>query len=385
MALNLYVGEPQHENFAHMDKLFPTSDMAESAQPFHFKVGQEISLPETFEFDGVGRSTQDFIADTDTSALLVLHKGAIRFEDYYLTGGPEVQWISWSMAKSFVSALLGIALEENLIGSIEDSMTKYLPELAGSAYAGVSIKHVLQMSSGARWNEDYSDPSADIHKLGAVMAGESSLAEFVSKIEPATVPGTLCQYNSADTQALGMLLTAVTGRSIAGYMREKLSEPLGMASSGYWLVDSAGLEMALGGLNLTARDFAKIGELYRNKGVWEGRQIVPRAWVEASTQSDSAHLQPGKVLVGGHVFPFGYGYQWWIPDGSVGEFAAIGVYNQFVYVDPSREAVIVKLSANRKYGTTPHEAENREAETMEFLRAVAGSFDARDARDASLA
>lgn len=375
MALNLYVGEPQHENFAHLDDLFPTRQMAASERPFQFSTGSQIALPEGFVFDGITRSTQEFIGDTDTSALLVLKDGAIRFEDYYLTGGPEVRWISWSMAKSFVSALIGIAIEDGLIGSIDEPLTKYVPMLADSAYAGVSIKDVLQMSSGARWNEDYSDKSSDIHRLGTAMAGESSLAEFVSNIEQATTPGTQCQYNSADTQALGMLLTAATGSSIADYMQEKLCQPLGMESSGYWLVDSVGMEMALGGLNLTARDFAKIGELYRNQGVWGGQQIVPQAWVAESIQSDAAHLQPGKVIVGGHVFPFGYGYQWWIPAGTNGEFSAIGVYNQFVYVDPSRGVVIVKLSANRKYGTTPDEAENREGETLEFLRAVASQLD----------
>jgi CubicO group peptidase (beta-lactamase class C family) len=375
MALNLYVGEPQHENFPHMDDLFPTRHMPASDLPFQFPEGAPIALPEEFQFAGQVQSTPRFIEDTDTSALLVLKDGVIRFEQYFLTGGRDVRWISWSTAKSFVSALIGIAIDEGLIGSVDEAITKYVPELSDSAYDGVRIKDVLQMSSGARWNEDYSDPKSDIHRLGSAMAGERSLAEFVSQIEQETEPGTFCQYNSADTQALGMLLTAATGRSISDYMQEKLGQPLGMESPGYWIIDSAGMEMALGGLNLTARDFAKIGELYRNHGVWGGKQIVPQDWVAASVHSDAAHLEPGKVIVGGHVFPFGYGYQWWIPKGEIGEFSAIGVYNQFVYIDPSRGVVIVKLSANRKYGTTPDEAENREEETMEFIRATARQLD----------
>lgn len=376
MAFNLYAGEPQHENFSQMDALFPTRSMAASQASFQFAAGAAVALPESFSFAGNTCSTEEFLANTDTSALLVLKDGAVRFEEYYLTGGREVRWISWSVAKSFVSALIGIALDEQLIGSIEEPITKYVPTLSESAYNGVRIKDVLQMSSGARWNEDYSDPDADIHRLGAVMSGAGSLADFVSKIQPATDPGTLCQYNSADTQALGMLLSAATGTSLADYMHTKLMRPLGMESSGYWLTDPAGMELALGGLNLTARDFAKIGELYRNGGRWAGQQIVPQSWVESSVVPDSAHLAPGKVIVGGHVFPFGYGYQWWVPEGERGEFAAIGIYNQFVYVDPSRGTVIVKLSANRKYGTTPDEAENREAETMEFLRALSAQSDA---------
>jgi len=375
MALNLYVGEPQHEVFPYMEQHFPTRYMAAADAPFEFPDGPTAQLPKTYVYSNQNQSTQHFIEDTDTSALLVLKDGAVRMEHYFLTGGRETKWISWSMAKSFVSALIGIAIEEELIGSIDEPITHYVPELKNSAYAGVCIKDILQMSSGARWNEDYSNPKSDIHRLGAVMTGRGSLADFVANVEPGTPPGSLCQYNSADTQALGMMLSAATGQPIADYMHSKLTLPLGMESPGYWILDSNGVELALGGLNLTARDYAKIGELYRNQGLWNGKALVPKGWVAESIRADAPHLQPGKVIVGGHVFPFGYGYQWWIPDGSAGEFSAIGVYNQFVYVDPSRGIVIVKLSANRKYGTTPNEAENREEETLWFLRALAKSLD----------
>jgi CubicO group peptidase (beta-lactamase class C family) len=162
------------------------------------------------------------------------------------------------------------------------------------------------MPSGARWNEDCSDKASDINRLGAAMAEETSLSDFVGKIESATTPGTFCQYNSVDTQALGMLVMAATGRTLADYMHEKICEPLGMESAGYWILDSEGAELALGGLNLTARDFAKIDELYRLKGVFGDKQVVPQAWVEASVVPNACHLMPGKVTVGGHIFPFGY-------------------------------------------------------------------------------
>jgi len=375
MSLTLYTGATQFDTFPHMEDHFKTAKLLPSSTPFEFPDGRELALPEKFNFENQSRFTEHFIKSTDTSALLVIKNGELRLEKYFHTGGRDVQWISWSVAKSFVSALIGIAIEEDLIGSINEPITHYVTSLKGSAYDGVSIKNVLQMSSGANWNEDYSDQNSDIHRLGAAMAGEESLAEFVENIENAAEPGTLCQYNSADTQALGMLLVNATGRSITSYMQEKICQPLGMCSSGYWIVDKAGMEMALGGLNLTARDFAKIGELYRNQGLWRGVQIVPECWVSASTESDSPHLQTGQVLVGGHVLPLGYGYQWWIPEGGCGEFSAIGVYNQFIYVDPSRGVVIVKLSANRAYGTTPNEETNREMESIEFLRAVARAMD----------
>ncbi len=140
------------------------------------------------------------------------------------------------------------------------------------------------------------------------------------------------------------------------------------------LVDSSGREMAFGGLNLTARDFAKLGELYRRGGEWRGMQVVPRDWVEASIRCDEPHLQAGKVEVGGLKFGIGYGYQWWIPQGDRGEFTGIGIYNQFVYVDPSRGLTIVKQTANPVYGS-PADDHSSELETIEFLRALARSCD----------
>lgn len=373
--LALYTGAPQHHNFCHMMDLFPSREMAASDTPVDWPAGTDIALPETFEFEGRQRPAAAFMADTDTSALLVLQNGKVRFEDYYLTGGRDVAWISWSMAKSFVSALVGVAIGEGLIGSVGESISDYVPKLTGSAYDGVAIKHVLAMSSGARWSEDYSDPDADVHKLSAVMAGANTLDNFVAGMQRDRAPGTLCQYNSADTQALGMLLAHATGSDIADYMHRKLCAPLGMTKPSYWLLDTAGRELALGGLCMTARDFAKIGELFRNHGRFADQQILSADWVATSTKPTGDHQQAGKVIVGGHVLPLGYGDQWWVPAGNRGEFSAIGVYNQFVFVDPSRDAVVVKLSANRAYGTSPDEAVNREMETVEFLRAVCAQLD----------
>jgi CubicO group peptidase (beta-lactamase class C family) len=371
--LKLYSGESQHETFCRMGDLFPVRTLQAAAEPMPFPRGEAMVLPSSFVFEGAARSTEQFLVDTDTSALLVLREGSVCFERYMLTGGEDVRWISWSVAKSFISALVGIALDDGLVTDIADPIDRYVPALSDSVYAGVSIKDVLQMSSGARWSEDYSDPDSDVNRFAVAISGGKSLEEFVAGMSRAERPGTLCQYNSADTQALGFLLVSATGRSITDYMQEKLVGPLGMEYPGYWLVDSAGMEMAFGGLNLCARDYGKIGELFRNNGRCHGKQVVPEEWIRASITSDAPHLRHGKVLVGGHVFPFGYGYQWWIPEGDDGEFSAIGVYNQFVYVHPSRATVIVKLSANRSYGTSPHEATNREAETIELLRAIARS------------
>jgi CubicO group peptidase (beta-lactamase class C family) len=372
-GLGLFTGAAQHENFCRLSSLLPTAKLTPSTQPYDWPVGDPIRLPERYEFAGQARSTEEFFTETDTAALLVLHDGVVRHERYALTGGPDVPWISMSVAKSFISALVRIAVSEGHINSIDDAISDYVPVQPGSAYDRVSIRDVLQMSSGARWNEDYSDVTSDIYRLNAAMAGIGTLDGFVANLARETKPGSVCRYNSTDTQALGALLVRSTGRSITDYMQEKLYEPLGMTSPGYWLLDSTGMEVAFAGLNMTARDFAKLGELYRTGGAWQGKQVVPASWVRASVAPDAVHLQPGQPFVGGHQIELGYGYQWWIPAGGRGEFSAIGVYNQFVYVDPARNVVIVKLSANRAYGTTPDESTNRELETIDFLRSIAAA------------
>lgn len=377
VELGLFTGKPQHGNFGRFKDLLPVSRMAASTGPHQFTDSQTLALPQTYSFAGEEKRTDTFLSETDTSCVLVLKHGMVVVELYRLSGGRQVQWISWSVAKSFVSALVGIAVAEGAIRSIDDAISDYIVVEPGSAYDGVSIRDVLQMSSGARWNEDYADATSDVHRLGATMAGAMSLDTFVATMVAESKPGTVCRYNSGDTQALGALLVHATGRSLTDYMREKLVEPLGFESDAYWLVDGTGMEMAFAGLNMTARDFAKLGELYRKKGQWNERQIVPEEWVTASVRADAPHLQPGQPILADHPLDLGYGYQWWLPNGDRGEFSAIGIYNQLVYVDPSRGVTIVKLSANPAYGTTMEESTNREMENIAFLRAVAAATEAQ--------
>lgn len=375
-ALALFNGQPQYQNFCRMHELAATKPMRPASRSFQFPEGAKISLPATYRADnGEARDMRALLDATHTSALLVLQNGVVRFEEYWLTGGRGVQWMSMSVAKSHVSALTGIALAEGKIRSLSDPITAYTPKLANTAYDGVRIKDVLQMSSGARWNEDYSDPNSEVFRIGAALAPGGSYDAFMSTTVRQNTPGSVCVYDSADTQALAMLIAGATGQSLTQYMQEKLYGPLGMESPGAWICDSFGVEMAFAGLLMTARDFAKLGELYRNGGVWEGRQIVPADYVAASVKWDSPHLAPGKPLVGDHTLPMGYGYQWWLPAGNDGDFSAIGVYNQYVYVNPKRGLVIVKLSANPRYGTSKDERDNKDAENIQALQAISRQFD----------
>jgi CubicO group peptidase (beta-lactamase class C family) len=372
-SLGLFTGVAQVDNFCRMADLMPSVEMAAAAQPRPWPTGEPVEAPDTFDHFGHQKPFEDGFTETETSALLLLHRGTVRYERYALTGGPDVRWISMSVAKSFVSALVGIAIGEGHIGGVDDAISDYIDVSPGSAYDGVSIRHVLQMASGARWEEDYSTPDSDALRLGAAMSGQGTLEEFVAWMVREHAPGTMCRYNSGDTQALGLLLIKATGRSLADYMQEKLVEPLGFTSSCSWLVDGAGTEAAFACLTATARDFARLGELYRNGGRVGGVQVVPEAWVRESVQPSAPPFEPIPGFE--DEPPIGYGYQWWIPKGPggehTGEFSGVGVYNQFVFVDPAREVVIVKLSANRAYGTSMAESDNREAENIEMLRALA--------------
>lgn len=366
---SLFTGVEQYQFFNRLVDIFPHHVMRASAEPYTLPRGAPVDLPATYRYADEDRDTQAFLAETDTAALLVLADGAVVYENYWLTGGPEVRWMSMSVGKSFVSALVGIAVADGHIGSIEDPVTDYVPDLAGSAYDGVRIKDILQMSSGARWNEDYSDPDSDIMRFAEVFGNGGSFNEFTATLERAREPGTFNYYNSMDTQALGMLLVAATGESLAAYAERNLWEPLGMERDAYWITDDDGMEMAAGGLQVTARDYAKFGQLYLEGGKWRGSQVVPAEWVHDSVTPDAPHVMPGLHP----EYPVGYGYQWWIPQGDEGEFMAIGVYNQFIYVNPARRVVIVKLSANSGYGLTDDDTSWRELESIELFRTIAAS------------
>ena len=364
---SLFTGEEQYQNLNRVYEIFPTSKLSHSSKPLVFKKGAPLELPSNFIFEDKVVKVDEYLSRTDTSALLILKDGKISYENYWLTGGKNVQWISMSVAKSFISALIGIAIDQGHIKSLEDEVTDYVPQLKNSAYDKVRIKDILQMSSGASWNEDYSDPNSDINRSSKIFAIGGSLDEFSASLKKELKPGSYNRYNSTDTQVLGMLLREATRTSVTKYMQEMLWHPMGAQDSGYWILDSKNMEMAYAGFNATARDYAKLGELYRLGGKINGKQIIPRDWVKASVKPDAPHLMPGDNPLSD--FPLGYGYQWWVPDLS-GDFSAIGVYNQFIYVSPKSNMVIVKLSANSIYGTSEALSTLSELEAIEFFKAI---------------
>lgn len=353
-------------NFLGMDKIFPTKTVHKPAQPYHLKRGAVMVLPESFVVDGVRMNSAEFLTHTVTTGLLVLKNDQIVFEQYYQGHSETTRHISWSVAKSFVSALFGIALKRGLIRSIEETVTDYLPAMRGTGYDGVRIKDVLQMSSGVRFDEDYGAFGSDINRFGRLMALGGSLDKFATTLTNERPPGTYNHYVSIDTQVLAMILRQATGMDMTQLLQQWLWQPLGMEHDAYWVCDDKGVALALGGLNATLRDYARFGRLYLHNGNWNGTQIVPADWVKASLTPDAPHLQRGVNNLS--ESNLGYGFQWWLPDGARGDFNALGIYNQFIYIDPSNDLVIVKQSANHHYIA---ERDVLADQTFAFFRAIA--------------
>ena len=349
------------ENFRGFKDIWPVSTMTASSQPHKYPQGNEIKLPDDFQYNGQSYNTDQFLKDSWTTGFLVIQNDSIVYEKYYLGNTESTQNISWSMAKSFISALFGIAMQENYISDVMKPVEAYVPELKGTAYGTVRIKDVLQMSTGVKFNEDYGDFDSDINRWGRGFALGGSQDEFAGTLERELEPGTVNHYVSINTHVLGMILTRATGRSITDYMQEKLWEPLGMEYDAYWLKDGEDMEMVLGGLNTTLRDYAKIGSLFMHKGNWNGKQLIPEPWIRASLTPDAPHVQPGEE--------FGYGYQWWIPESDEGEFMAVGIYNQNIYINPTSKTVIVKLSANPRYNDNEYVPSN-DAAAIEMYREI---------------
>lgn len=352
---HLFDADKITHNFLNMNELMTSSEVEKPADSYRFARGNNLTLPATFAYDGQEFDTQKFLDSSFTTSLVVIQNDTLTYEKYFLGHNENKRHISWSVAKSFVSGLFGIAMAEGHIKSVDQTVEEYLPQMKGSGYEGVKIKDVLQMSSGVGFNEDYGDFNSDINRWGRGFAWGSAQDDFPMTLKREKQPGTYNHYVSINTHILGMILVKATGENLTDYLREKLWHPLGMEYNSYWLVDDYGMEMALGGLNVTSRDYAKMGKLYLQRGKWEGKQIVPAAWVAASTMADAPHLQPGSDNPASS-HDMGYGYQWWIPAGNQGEFMARGIYNQYIYVNPTTQTVIVKTSANPNFNdrSNPH-------------------------------
>jgi CubicO group peptidase (beta-lactamase class C family) len=330
--------------FHNMEELFPSRRVAPAAAALPLKEPAG-PLDFTYSYNGKTKNLEDFAADTRSSGLLILHGDQILHERYYMGAAPDSRFVSFSVGKSFVSTLIGIALAEGKIRSLDDRMIDYLPELKGGAYEKTTIKDVLEMSSGTEFDEEYTSPKSGIAGfLGRFDANQGGLYDFSRQFKSAHAPGARFNYASADTEILGALLAKATGARPADYMAEKLWKPMGAESEARWILDQpgdAGREVAAGGLLIRLRDYARFGYLAAHDGMVDGRQVLPKGWIALATQPQRAQVQYGKLGDG----PLGYGYQWWLIPGPERAFTGEGIYGQFLMVNPELDLVVVKTSA----------------------------------------
>ncbi len=328
------MGRFVYYNFADITdhKIFPKRTLHNDGAKFHFiqtdngKAPKSLTLGENKEvpFD-------IFLKDSKTVAFLVIKNDTIQYEKYFNGYSQDDIVASFSMAKSVTSILIGCAIDDGLIKSVDDPVIKYIPEMKAPGMDKLTIRHLLQMTSGIRFNESYVNPFGDAAKF---YYGRH-LRKYVSKMELKDEPGKYFDYKSGDPQVLGLLLERALGgqQTISEYMVEKLWKPLGMEYDATWSLDRKkdGLEKTFCCLNARALDFAKIGRLYLNKGQWNGKQIVSESWVEESTHPDNS--------AGGVKF---YKYQWWFPS-RTGDYMAQGILGQYIYVNPEKNLIIVRL------------------------------------------
>ncbi|WP_340261708.1 serine hydrolase domain-containing protein [Sulfitobacter pontiacus] len=337
LAVNsLFAEDKIVHNFSHMDDAFLSKPLSRGDGPTaELSYGAEYAPP---------AEVNDWIKARDVTALVVLKDGQIVYENYFKGTQPDDLRISWSVAKSYLSALVGILLDEGAIASLDDPVTTYAPKLKGTAYDGATLRNVLNMASGVTFDEDYLDPDSDINKMGRALALGGELDDFTASLKDTfTTPGSQWQYVSIDTHVIGMVVRGATGRSVTDLLSEKVITPMGLEHAPYYVTDGAGVAFVLGGLNLTTRDYARMGQMFLQKGRYNGQQIVPADWVAAST-APSAPTAEGQI---------GYGYQWWIPQGATeGEFMARGVYGQYIYINRADGVVIATNAADRKFRDT---------------------------------
>lgn len=283
-----------------------------------------------YEVEGMQYSLDQFMIHNDIAGLLVLKDGKNVLERYGLGNDEDSLWVSFSMAKSVVSMLTGAAIKDGYIGSVDDMVTDYLPQMKGSAYDQVSIRNVLQMASGVQWNEDYTDPNSDVASSPGNLV---DLFQFLGAKERVAEPGEKFNYNTGETNLAGAILRAAIGNNLSTYLTHKIWQPFGMESDATWQTHGLGAG-ELGGccINATLRDFGRLGLFAMGGGVLaDGTEVLPANWMQESTQPSKGSAQ--------------YGYLWWLEANGV--YRASGIFGQGIYINPANNLVVVALSAWR--------------------------------------
>lgn len=335
-------------NFPAMETLFPGTVAEAPRRPKPLRTAKPLAF-----------TPNAYMAEHNVAGLIVVQNGRVRLERYargYSRGG---RYTSFSVAKSLTSTLVGAAVKDGFITSIDDPVTRYIPELAGSAYDGVTVRQVLTMTSGVKWNEDYTDPNSDVARMYAkpVPAGTDPTVAYLRTLSREAQPGTKWVYKTGETNLIGVLVTKATGKSLTDYAEAKIWRPFGMERDLFWMVDQSGQNIGGCCLSASLRDYARIGQFVLDGG----KGVVPTGWFADATRAAPVTVNPATGN--------GYGYQWWTA--ADGTFQAQGIFGQLIHIDPARKLVIAMSSAWPR-------ATGRELSVarVEFVRQIKAALDA---------
>jgi CubicO group peptidase (beta-lactamase class C family) len=353
-----------------LDVLFWTQDQRDTA----FRATETLTKVNTIAAGGavhplgqgaplkISMDMRAYMAHQRNAGLIIIQDGKIRFEEYALGYGPEGRWTSFSVAKSFTSSLVGAAVKDGYIKSLEDKVSAYIPGLRGSSYDDVTVRQLLTMTSGVKWNEDYTDRNSDVALFDRHQPdpGEDITVSYMKRLPREAPAGTKWVYKTGETNLIGVLVSSATGKTLSSYLSEKIWKPFGMEGEAIWMLGRTGHEIAGCCISARLRDYARFGLFILGGGKAGGKDVLPADWLPQATQKQADIDQPGR----------GYGFQWWTNDD--GSFAAQGIFGQGIFIDPKRKLVIAS-NGNWPTATDP-EGVGKEREDM--YRAVQAAVDA---------
>lgn len=358
-AIKLYTNLPKDKNV-----LFWTQDQRDNA----FRALEKLATVREIKAGGTVHPLPEgkplaidvdaYMRNQRTAGLIIVQDGKIRLESYGLDYTREGRWTSFSVAKSFTSTLVGAAIKDGKIKSLDDKVTQYIPGLRGSVYDDVTVRQLLTMTSGVKWNEDYADPKSDVARfaLQKPVPGEDITVSYMKTLKREAPSGTKWVYKTGETNLIGVLVSSATGRKLGEYLSDKVWKPYGMEADAFWILGDTGHEISGCCISARLRDYARFGMFVLDGG----KGVVPEDWFAQATSKQADIGQPGR----------GYGFQWWTNDD--GSFAAQGIFGQGIFIDPKRKLVIA-TNGNWPKATDP---ETVGAERERFYKSVQAAIDA---------
>lgn len=307
-------------------RVIPRGPAVKALPPAGFTIAPTVTI------DGRALSLEQYMAAYRVSGLIVLHDGRIVLERYGLGRKPTDRWTSMSVAKSVTSLLAGAAIQDGKL-ALTDPVERFLPELKGSAYEGVTVRQLLMMASGVKWVETYEDPNSDLAKMSRNAGDPDAILHYLAKLPRENPPGAKFHYNTAETHLAGYVVSRAVGKPLATYLSEKIWQPYGMEQDGVWMIDGQGREAAGCCISMTLRDYARVGQFALDGGMAGGKPVVAPGWIAESTKVQIPNGQPA---------PNGYGYFWWI---GARAYEASGINGQSILVYPKERIVIAVNSA----------------------------------------